>query len=414
MTVFVLFLVAMVVGIAPSVSATTFQKVAITQENFKTTRFITKPGYYLFAESVVFPCYEPALVIDADDVTVDFGGYVLAAPQTITQSGSRDHVGIRIEKRRNNISIINGTVSYFHDNGIDMNDNSNISVLNMKLISNGSGCVARNVATLICKDSSIFNSHVDGIRASSISGSTFSSIFISDAGQNSPVMDKYCGFNLESVYNCEFTTCVVTGLQAQNTVTGFSIVASSCNSFSACKSSGNSATLATGFYLAGGSNNKFSAIEASRNSGSLYTESEVCGFFCDEGETAFLVTGSDFSNNSSFVGSAYGMKIGRDGSLIFPSLGIIQGNSFMQNSGAIVQYGVKDFSIPSANAYITNKAFGQGRTFTAGSTMIDTGSMNYCIFTSELNNIVKETSYTDQTLSANDISLKNISYYQAN
>ncbi len=388
----------------------------ISSSNFSYARFINKPGNYLVTEPISFSEYEPAIVIDCDNVTLDFGGNALIAPIGLEQTGDRQHVGVRIEKFRTGVSVLNGAVKNFQDNGIDMSENANVTLQNMTIVNSNYGLYVDTVTNLTAMSLSIINSHINGVYATSMVSSTLTSVALSTIGNAFYALDNYVGFNLNLTTQSTLNMCSVIGMQAQASLYGFSLVNGANCILSGCISSGNQAPLCVGFYATGGNHNQYVSVEANRNSGTSDPSSEVDGCYFDENESYFQLLSSSFSHNSSPGGSVYGIKIGSATTTIFPFQGIIRGNELSLNNGAIKQYGIKDFANPTTNAFFTNKAFGHGRTFVSGSTMKDTGKMNYCMYIGSnphnlLNNIVKESSYGDQTISVDDLAIKNSSFY---
>lgn len=410
------FVVADPVGMVPSPTNAGRKTYYLTRNNFSYARFINQPGYYLLKEPITFLHSEPAIVIDSDDVILDLGNNELKAPLALVVSGDRPSVGVRIEKSRCGVVIMNGIISNFFDNGIDMSQNSNIALQNLTIANSRYGVYAILVGNLSCSSLALVNTRTNGFYGENLSVSSFEDVSITTIADSLFSLNEYTGFYLLNPAKCSFNNCSIQGVSAAVSLYGFNITAGNTCVFNKCTSSGNTASNCIGFYITGGQHNKFIAINASGNSGNSTATSEVVGCLLDNGEQHFQLLTSTFSHNSSQGGAVYGIKLGGTTTTLFPANGIIRGNEVALNKAGLLQYGIKDFSKPTSTAYFTNKAIGQGRTFTRGSTMVDTGKMNYCIYlgldpNNILNNIVKESSFGDQTIAVDDISIKNVSYY---
>lgn len=94
---------------------------------------IDRPGSYRLEGNRL--CQEDGIRVNADDVTIDLGGFSLTGPD------SGESVGIRMNSRRN-IEIRNGTIRDFGKRGIhEKNDSLTAAgkrILDVRVISNGS------------------------------------------------------------------------------------------------------------------------------------------------------------------------------------------------------------------------------------------------------------------------------------
>ena len=91
----------------------------------------TAGAYYLEGDRY---CSNDGIQIDADHVTIDLMGYKLAQIGTGTADGISSSAG-------SNIEICNGTIQDFTWHGIKLQSSSNVRIVNVRVISNGSGII---------------------------------------------------------------------------------------------------------------------------------------------------------------------------------------------------------------------------------------------------------------------------------
>lgn len=158
---------------------------------------------------------------------------------------------------------------------------------------------------------------------------------------------------------------------------GFGLSDAHNNSFLKCKSMGNRGVdLGTyGFYSTkAGSGNFFSECKANAN----YSEKGTVIGFGLKNEKRSVIERCEASSNDGAAGDVYGIALLGDCTNV-----TVEFNKLFSNFAAQKCYGFKDFSSNSTALLRGNVAFGHGKVFTGGGTVIDSGRMNYMMSFSE-------------------------------
>lgn len=126
----------------------------ITQDDFLLTPnyIISKPGKYMFGQTIIFSKEKSAIIITCSDVDLDLNGFSL-----IYSGLDKNKVnGIEINSNLINInikdSLNSSSIRNFNSNGMVIEDSSNIIINNLKFINNNIGIFFKNSLS-----SAIFN-----------------------------------------------------------------------------------------------------------------------------------------------------------------------------------------------------------------------------------------------------------------
>jgi hypothetical protein len=107
---------------------------------------ITEPGRYRLAGNLVVPEGTDGIVIKADNVTLDFGGYTLQGTRSAT--GESDATGIA--SYNDAIEIADGVITGFELFAIDSHTVGKYwTISNMRIVSNGMGVSAGGYARVV-------------------------------------------------------------------------------------------------------------------------------------------------------------------------------------------------------------------------------------------------------------------------
>ena len=107
---------------------------------------LSAPGRYRLTGNLVVPEGTDGIVINADNVTLDFGGYVLQG--TMSATGESDATGIA--SYNDAIEIANGVITGFELFAIDSHTVGKYwTISNMRIVSNGMGVSAGGYARVV-------------------------------------------------------------------------------------------------------------------------------------------------------------------------------------------------------------------------------------------------------------------------
>ncbi|MGE0206340.1 MAG: right-handed parallel beta-helix repeat-containing protein [Candidatus Babeliales bacterium] len=303
--------------IIASVAAALCSPQEILQANIGVTTYtISQPGFYVFAENIVFSpaSGQPALEITSDNVTIDMCG------KTLTQGNAVAGVdGIRIPGNttlapRSNVTIMNGAVSGFTRSGIVVGTNP-ITPAN----------TAARLITI--KDMKIFSCSSVGVEFVSGSNITGASL------ENLELLSNLIGASLTNVVDSSITSCDMTlnttGIRLnlssdiviekcrahENTQAGFWLQNSNNNTLTKCLAINNGqggSTNAYGFIAQGGFANVFEECIAQGTLSNATGDDDIAaGFALTSTEMCSKIINCESLTNTTVSGFAipYGILL---------------------------------------------------------------------------------------------------------
>ncbi len=125
---------------------------------------LSNPGFYALSNDI-----NGGISIDSDNVYLNLNGYRIH----VTGQGS-PVVGVNLATGKHDITVKNGTIG--PDNqvpdtlGIQLNNNSNVTIESCKLVNNAQGMVLNNANKVFVRDCEALNSTVNGVALQGCSG----------------------------------------------------------------------------------------------------------------------------------------------------------------------------------------------------------------------------------------------------
>lgn len=274
-------------------------RIPISQADIPKT--IDKPGSYYLTEDVTG---FRGILVQADDVTIDLGGFALVGTNTGT-----GYFGVSLSGR-NNVEIRNGTIRGFNVGIYESNSSGRghrvinvraVSNLNMGIVLNGSGHLVKDCTV---NDNGLSsNSYVYGIRAGSdsvVTGNT-----ISGNGE----LSNYTVYGIHVDHGCTVTgnTSNNNGKTASGTIYGIYSAYGGTVSGNTTNGNGESATGGTVYGIYANSGSTVTGNTA-RNNGTWATVN-VRGIYANTGST--VIGNTAYGNGISSTGpTVYGINLG--------------------------------------------------------------------------------------------------------